>query len=102
MAKTLRSSSRRVVFINSRPQTVFTCFLVETNFHILNNTSLLRLSPDASEQPLFYVVKDRVMLNDREVFDLTQELLVWVHARTEHLLLLWTHLAHLLGHLVGG
>lgn len=41
------------------------------------------------------------MLNDSEVLNLAEKLLVRVDARTEHLLLLGPHLAHLLRHLVG-
>lgn len=61
------------------------------------------LRPDTLEQPLLNVVQDGIVLHDGDVLRLALELLVGVLAGAEHgRRALGTHLAHLLGHLVGG
>ena len=59
-----------------------------------------RLYFDTLKKTLLDAIEHGIMLNDGKVLGLSQKLLVRVNTRSEHLSSLWTHLAHLLGHLV--
>ena len=60
---------------------------------------LQSLRPGRPEEPLFNIVKHRVVLYNRKILCLGKKLFVWVDAWTKQLWGLRCHLAHLLGHL---
>lgn len=63
------------------------------------SSTLFRL--DTLEQSILYIIKYRVVLNNRQILRLRLELLIRVNTRPKHLRArLGTHGTHLLGHLV--
>lgn len=57
---------------------------------------------DTLEQSLLHIVKDRIMLDNCQIFRLGLELLVGIHARPKHIGCLRGHSLHLLSHLASG